>query len=123
CVQAVRPLPSGAFDLCITQARLDDADDADRQLVLDSEDVVERSVVTVRPDVGGGPRVDQLSRDANAVPGSPDTAFEDIAHSQLAPDLLHVHLLASVGKARVPGDDEDPLDSRQAGDDVLDHAV
>ena len=73
--------------------------------------------------MGAGSGVDQLSRDANAVPGSPDAAFENVTHAQLAADLLHVHRLAPVGEARVAGDDEDPLDPRQAGDDVVDHAV
>ena len=71
------------------------------QLVLDGEDIVERTVVVVGPDVGAGSGVDQLSRDTNAVPGSPDTAFEHVAHAQLTADLFHVNRLAPVGEARV----------------------
>ena len=122
-VQAVRPLPPRALDLCFAQGRLDDTYNADRQLVLDGEDIVERAVVMVGPDVGAGSGVDQLSRDANAVPGFPDAAFEGVAHAQLAADLLQVHRLAPVGEARVAGDYEDPFDPGQPGDDVFDHAV
>src|SRR5207302_10999958 len=54
-VQAVRPLSPRALDLRLAQGRLDNAYNADRQLVLDREDVVERTVVVVGPDVGTGP--------------------------------------------------------------------
>ena len=67
--------------------------------------------------------VDQLSGDTDAARGLSDAALEDVAHAEFAADLLHVDRPALVGEARVAGDDEDPLDARQAGDDVFDHAV
>ena len=50
-------------------------------------------------------------------------AFQDVAHAELPPDLPHVHGAALVGEARIAGDDEQPADLRERGDDVLDHAV
>src|SRR5262249_1227965 len=50
-------------------------------------------------------------------------AFEHIAHPELSPDPLHIDGLALVGEARIAGDDEEPFDTRQRGDDFLDHAV
>src|ERR1700730_11468703 len=70
-----------------------------------------------------GSRFDQLRGDAHPCPGFADRAFEDIAHAQVAPDLLHIDALALVGEARIARDDEEPPDARECRDDLLDHAV
>lgn len=67
--------------------------------------------------------VDELAGDAHAAAHLAHAAFQHVAHAEFAPDLLHIHRAALVGEARVPRDDEQPADARQAGDDVLDHAV
>jgi hypothetical protein len=74
----------------VTQLRLDRADDTARRLVLHLEDVVERAIEAVCPDVGACRRVDQLTGDAHAITGFAHRAFEDIAHAQFAPDLPQV---------------------------------
>jgi hypothetical protein len=107
----------------LAQTRLNRGDHAHRELVLKREDVVERAVVTLRPDVPAGLRLDQLTGDAQAVRRLADTALEDVAHAELTPGLLQVHRSALVGEARIAGDHEEPLDAREAGDDVLGHAV
>src|SRR6266404_4808572 len=38
-------------------------------------------------------------------------------------DLLHIDGLPFVGEARIAGDDEEPADAGEGGDDLLDHAV
>ena len=70
-----------------------------------------------------GRRVDQLRADAHPVPSFANRTFEDIAHAQFAADLFHIDRLALVGEARIAGDDEEPSDPRQRGDDFLDHAI
>jgi hypothetical protein len=50
-------------------------------------------------------------------------AFEDIADTELAPDLLHIDGPAFVGKARIAGENDEPADVRQRGGDLLHHAV
>ena len=122
-VETVRPLALGALDLGVQQARLDRADDAQGDLVLQFEDVVERAIIALGPDMRAARRRDQLRGDPHAVAGLAQAAFEDIAHAELAADLLQVDGPALVSEGRVAGDDMEPLKPRQAGDDVLDDAV
>ena len=70
-----------------------------------------------------GGRVDQLSGDPHPPAGFAHRAFEHIAHAKLSPDLLHIDGLALVSETRIAGDDEQPADAGEGGDDVLDHAV
>jgi len=77
-------------------------------LVLQFEDVVERAVEAVGPDMRAARRVDQLGGDAHPVGGFAHRAFEHIAHAQLARHLLHIDGLAFVGKTRIAGDHEQP---------------
>src|SRR5437016_4263535 len=67
--------------------------------------------------------IDELSRDAHSVCRLANAAFQHIAHPKLAPDLLHVDGAPLVCEARVAGDDEQRLETRQRRDDVLDHSV
>ena len=68
-------------------------------------------------------RVDQLGGDAHAVAGFAHRALEDVANAKLAADLLHADRLALERETRIAGDDEEPTDARERGDDLLDHAV
>jgi hypothetical protein len=61
--------------------------------------------------------------DAKAVPGLAHAALQRITHAELAPDLPDIHSFAFVNEARIARDHKQPFDPRQAGDDVLDHAV
>src|SRR5271165_1900610 len=61
--------------------------------------------------------------DADPVAALAHRAFEHVAHAELAPDLFHIDGLALVSEARIAGDDEEPADAAQRGDDLLDHAV
>ena len=67
--------------------------------------------------------IDQLGGNAHPVSTLSHRAFEHVAHAQFATNLLHVDGLALVRKARIAGDDEQPADARERGDDLLDHAV
>ena len=55
-------------DLGGLQGRLDDARHADRDLVLKVEDIFQRAVEALGPQMRAGHRVDQLRRDAHPVP-------------------------------------------------------
>src|SRR5882672_9703893 len=70
-----------------------------------------------------GHGVDQLPGDAHAVAALAHRAFEHIADAKLMPDLLHIDRLPFVREARIAGDDEEPADAGERGDDFLDHAV
>ena len=97
---------SRAFDLQPPYARLDDADDPVGDLVLKVENVLQRSVKFVRPEMSPGLSFDKLSRDAQARAGSPHTPLKHVAHAEITADLAHIDRLALVDKARVAGDHE-----------------
>jgi hypothetical protein len=92
-------------------------------IVLELEDVFQRAVKTVGPKMRAGGRVDQLPGNADPIAALAHRAFEHIAHAEIAPDLLHIDGLALVREARIAGDDEQPADAGERGDDLLHHAV
>jgi len=53
-IETVRPLTLDALDLGLPEARLDRADRAQRDLILECENIIERPVVTLGPDVRAG---------------------------------------------------------------------
>ena len=89
-----RALHFGLLDL-----RRDGADHARGDLVLQVENILERAVETVRPQMRAGRGVDQLPGDADLVAGLADAAFEHVADAELAADLFDVDRLALVGEA------------------------
>src|SRR6266481_1802498 len=89
-VEAVRPFAPRALDLALPQRRLDHTGDADRDLVLKLENVFQRAVEAVGPQMGAGESVDQLRGDAHATAGLANRAFEHVADTELAADLFHV---------------------------------
>src|SRR6516165_8993255 len=122
-IEAVRALALGALYFGLAQARLDRADDAQRDLVLQFEDVVQRAVIALGPDMHSARRLDQLRGDPHAVPDLAQAAFKHIAYAELAADLLQINRAAFISKGRVAGDDVEPSEPRQPGDDVLDDTV
>src|SRR6516164_11353873 len=68
-------------------------------------------------------RVDKLRGNPHAAAGFTHRTFEHVADAQFAPDLLYVDRLAFVREAGIAGDDEEPADARECGDDLFDHAV
>ena len=81
------------------------------------------AVEAIRPKMRTVRRFDELAGDAQTVAGLAHASFQDIAHTELAPNLAHVDRAALVGEGRVARDHEQRLAARQAGDDVLDQAV
>ena len=76
-IEAVRPFAPRAFDLGLAERRLDDTGDANRDLVLKLEDVFERTVEAVGPEMRAAERVDQLG----CVPGFRPYAPSPLEHS------------------------------------------
>ena len=91
--------------LCRQQRESESRDDRLRDLVLQREDVVQVPVVSIRPDVRVVGGVDQLRRDAHAVAGLADAAFEHVRRLALARNLRHLQVLALEGKRGVARDD------------------
>jgi hypothetical protein len=88
-----------------------------------SKHVLERAVEPVGPEVRAGLGFDQLGGDAEPRARLAHAALHHIAHAELLPDLADIDRFALVGEARIARDDEQPPDPREAGDEVLDHAV
>ena len=77
------------------QHRLDDARDARGDPVLQIEHVSKRTLETIGPRLRTGDSIDQVTADAKPIAALAHRAFEDIAHAELTPDLLHIDCLAS----------------------------
>src|ERR1700730_10294683 len=92
-------------------------------VVLHHKNVGEVAVVTLGPDMLASLGLDQLRGDADAVGGLTEAAFEHVAYTQFAPDLLHVDGAGLAGEAGVAGDDEQRGIARQSRDYVLCYPV
>ena len=123
-VETFGTLAPRALDLGPLQTRLDDADDCSR-VILSCRSNTSSSAPSYRSAQRCAPVSASINcaGDAQAVARLAHAPFQNIAHAEFAPDLPDIDGLALVGEARIAGDHEQPFDPRQAGDDVLDHAV
>jgi hypothetical protein len=80
--------------------------DSTRDLVLQGEQIAHVAVEPLRPQMGVGLGIDQLRVDAHLVPRPLDDPLQNIAHAQLAADLLRVDRLASIGEGGITRDHE-----------------
>ena len=90
--------------------------------VLDRENVFERAVITIAPDVMPVGGVDQLRVDADPVPGL-RTLPSSTSDAKLAPHMPNVDRFALVGEGRIARDDEQPTQSGQRCDDILGNTI
>src|SRR5205085_9042378 len=102
-------LAADALNLGSDNSGSDSTDDALGELILNGENVLDRAVVTLRPDVVAVARIDQLRRDAHTIPGLAHAAFENVAYAELTSDLTHIDRFTFVSEGRVAGDDEQPM--------------
>ena len=72
------------------------SDDFLRHFVLDREDARKLAIVVFGPQLRGGFRIDKLGGDPDALGIPPNTAYQQIAHPELAPDLSHVEVRAPI---------------------------
>ena len=71
-------------------------------LVLDGKDIIQRSVISFRPQVIAVLGLDQLDGNAHPVTGLAHGALQHVAHVELCTDLRDLHVLALVGERRGP---------------------
>ena len=76
--------------------------------VLHVEEITERFVESLGPEVIARFCVDELDVDSHAASATLNAALERVADVQLALDRLHVERLAFVGERRVAGDSTSP---------------
>src|SRR5262245_35550974 len=98
-------------------------DDGPRDLVLNGEDISQVAVVTVRPLVIAVPRLDELRRDANPVPGLPDRAFDDVRDVQELADLAEVLVLPLERERRRAAGDAQSLNLRKNVEELLGDSI
>src|SRR5215217_2866306 len=105
------------------QVRLDGSRHLLGNAVLQVEDVGKLAVELVGPEVVANLGLDELTRDADPSPRLPDGTLKDVAHAEVPADLAYIDSFALVDEGGVSGDDEEPADAGQRGDDVLDHTI
>src|SRR5258708_37786832 len=110
-IEACGRFAFGAFDFRALQLWRDRADNACGDAVLKVENILERTVKPIRPQMHAVRHIDQLPSDAYAITGLAHAAFKHIAHAELTSDLLDADGLALVGEARIARDDEEPADT------------
>src|SRR5215469_16836142 len=92
--EAVRGLTKGAFPLEPGELYGRRADNSSGDVLLHAEDVLDLSLVGLRPNGSSGCGLDELGVDPNAVAGAADTAIEQIAHVEPASDFGRRQFLA-----------------------------
>src|SRR5581483_8267564 len=94
------------------------------QFALQSQRISQGTVVTVRPDLPGALRIDQLHVDHDSIAFSPHTALKNIRYAKRLSDLAQV-LRCDVAKLHYRGtaNDSEIFDLCQTGEDVVLNAV
>ena len=87
--------------------------------VLHVEEIGERLVEPLGPEMIAGFGVDQLHVDAHAVSAALNAALQHIADVQLAADLLQIDGLALVGEGGIAPDHERAANARKIGREAL----
>src|SRR5260221_12975703 len=95
CWLALRPLDLGG-----SQLRLNGTYHIRGYSVLQIENVCERAIEAIRPDMAAGCGLDELAGDANAAAAPAHASFWDVAHAELRRHLLHICDVALVGSGR-----------------------
>ena len=91
--------------------------------VLKGEQFRRVALVSIRPELAPGPRVDKLHGNAQAIAATPHGALYDIGDAELGADFADVDEAALVDEGGLGGDHEEIPHARQSGGSLLDHAV
>jgi len=99
------------------------ADDALHDSVLDLEHLLALAVITLRPELRSPGRVGELDADARAPLGLPNAALHEVAHTQVAADLLRGRAALLVWLHGVRRRDTHFREAPEGVDDILCDAV
>ena len=105
------------------EADLKRADDGAADLVLNGENVPQRAVVCLRPQVDARSRIDQLRRDPEAVAGAAHAAGEHGGRVQALPRRAHIHVAPLQLRGGLPRRHAQALHLGQPADQLLCQAV
>src|SRR5262245_56601851 len=115
-VEALCGLTLGTLDLRLLQLGPDRAYDVRSHLVLQIEDILQRAIEAVGPEMHPGGGVDELACDTHPVCRLAHAPLEHVADAQLAAHLLYIDCSSLVGKARIARDHEHPAHTGQGSD-------
>lgn len=104
-------------------AGLDPAGNRERHSVLESENVFERVLEPLGPQLRAVGRVDQFDRNANPTCIPSDAALKQVGDAQPSTDFLRVQILPFKRQARPTRNHKDCTDPGECGRDLLKHAV
>ena len=96
----------GAARLSDDELRIQRVSQARDDFVLHIEEIGQRLVEPLGPEMIARFGIDELHVHAHAVSAALNTAFEDIANVQLAADLLQIDVLAFIGEGGVAPDND-----------------
>ena len=100
--------------------RLDERCNTGGYLVLDIEDVLDRAIEVVGPQMFTGNPTHQLRIDAQVAPRLADAPLEHIAGAKVASYLADIDRPAFVGEGGIAGDDGKGSEAAECGYDVVD---
>ena len=92
--------------LAARQVDCQSSDDLPHHCVLQGENVGQRAIVFLRPEMKARERVDELGIYPHFIAGAAHAAFQDITHTQLFRHLPHLHRRTFIGKGGIPRDHE-----------------
>src|SRR5215471_7549906 len=118
-VEALCGLTLSTLDLRLLQLGPDRTYDARSHLVLQIEDILQRAIETVGPEMRPGGGVDELAGDTHLVCRLAHAPLEYVADAHPSADLPYIAGPPLVGKTRIARDHEHPVQTGQAGDDFF----
>src|SRR5262249_1698543 len=98
-VQILGRLAPGTFDFGLLHLWRDSSDHTGRDVILQIENILKGSIETIRPDVGSGCSINELSCDPHALPAPAHAALQYVAYTKLSTHLLHINGTAFVREA------------------------
>src|SRR5260370_2589943 len=102
---------------------LERGDDPAHDLILERENIFERPVVVIRPEMAAAAGIHQLSGYPRVVTGLAHAALQYVRHSQIATDVLHVCCFAFVGEGRGASDDQQIREPGESSNKVVGDAI
>ena len=122
-VEALRALSLRSLHFSYPEAWLDGPNDVLGDPVLELEYVLHSPLIPVGPDVAACFGLDKLTCDPETLTSLSHTPLQDVAHAEVAPDLLCISGPPFEGEAGTPSDDEEPPNLGERRDDLVGDAV
>src|SRR4051794_24758436 len=121
--EAFGRLRSGTLNFRLLKLRLNRTGNAGRDLVLQTENVLQASLEVICPNVSASGSIDQLTCEAHAISSFAYSSLKQVAHAQFPANLSYVYCPTLVSEARIARNYEERRHPRKRGDYVFDHSV